>query len=167
MSPTRRPLLTTALFCFAIPAWGQAGNSCDLNQDGKVDVTDVQAAINMSLGVSSCTANIAGTNACNVVVVQRVVNAALGGACTTSTGLHVISLNWTASTSANITGYKIYRSSTSGGSYTLLQSVGAVTSFTDNTVASGRTYYYVITAVNSSNTESSYSKETPATVPTP
>ena len=55
-----RVLLTTGLFLFSVSAWGQTGNACDLTNDGKVDAADVQAAINMSLGISNCTATIAG-----------------------------------------------------------------------------------------------------------
>ena len=120
----------------------------------------------MSLGISPCTANIAGLNVCNVVVVQRVVNASMGAPCTTSLGLHVVSLTWAPSTSP-VTGYKVYRGTASGGPYTLLQALGAVTSYTDTTVLSGQTYYYVVTSVNSSNVESSYSNQAQAVITVP
>jgi fibronectin type 3 domain-containing protein len=162
-----RALLTAGLFFFSVSAWGQTGNPCDLTHDGKVDAADVQAAINMSLGVSSCNADIAGLNACNIVVVQRVINASLGSPCSTSLGLHVVSLSWTVSNSSNVTGYKVYRATASGGPYTLLQSLGAVTSFTDNTVLSGQTYYYAVTAIGSSNTESAYSTPAQAVISVP
>jgi hypothetical protein len=167
MRKTSRSILTTSLFFVSISAWGQT-NACDLAAPfGVVDAADVQAAINMSLGVSPCTANIAGPNACNVMVVQRVINASMGGGCTTSTGLHVVVLNWTPS--SNVAGYKVYRSTTSGGPYTLRQTVmgATVSSFTDNTVVSGQTYYYVITSLDSANAESSYSNQTQAIIPTP
>jgi fibronectin type 3 domain-containing protein len=38
-------------------------------------------------------------------------------------------------------------------------------SYTDTTVQTGRTYYYVVTAVSSSNQESGYSSEVTAIVP--
>jgi fibronectin type 3 domain-containing protein len=38
-------------------------------------------------------------------------------------------------------------------------------SYTDNSVQTGRTYYYVVTAMNSSNQESGYSSEVTAIVP--
>jgi hypothetical protein len=76
-----------------------------------------------------------------------------------------VSLSWTASTSVVI-GYNSYSSTVSGGPYAKLNaSPVAATSYTDNTVNSGVTYYYVVTAVDSSNVESSYSQEVPATVP--
>jgi hypothetical protein len=152
---------------YLLPAsvWSQSGNPCDLTLDGKVDAADVQAAINMSLGMSTCSANIAGRNACNVVVVQRVINASMGASCTTSLGLHVVTLTWRANSSA--TGYKIYRGASSGGPYTLLQSVAGLSTYTDTTVVSGQTYYYVVTAVNGSNQESSYSNQAQAAITVP
>ena len=166
MRNTSRSCLGIGLFFLSISAWGQTGNACDLTQDGKVDAADVQAAINMSLGISTCSANIAGVNVCNVVVVQRVISASMGAPCSTSLGLHVVSLTWAPSTSSNVTGYKLYRGATSTGPYTLLKSVAA-TSYTDNTVLSGQTYYYVVTAVDSTNAESAFSTPVQAVVTTP
>ena len=160
--------LSAGLILFSVSAWGQS-NACDINGDGKVDAGDVQAAINMSLGLSTCSANIYGANVCNVVVVQRVINASLpGGSCLTGTGTvaHSVTLNWNASTSANVTGYKVYRGTASGGPYSFLASA-ATTTATDNGVNSGATYYYVVTAVDGSNTESAYSNQAQAVIPTP
>src|SRR6516225_10805132 len=70
-------VLSAGLFLLSVSAWAQS-NACDLNGDGKVDATDVQSAINMSLGLSGCSANVYGANVCNVVMVQRVINASLG-----------------------------------------------------------------------------------------
>lgn len=54
---------------------------CDLNGDSIVNVQDTQLAINMSLSIIPCTANINGPGVCNSVTIQRVVTASLGGAC--------------------------------------------------------------------------------------
>lgn len=160
-------VLSAGLFLLSVSAWAQS-NACDLNGDGKVDASDVQSAINMSLGLSGCSANIYGANVCNVVMVQRVINASLGGACVTGTGAvaHSVSLNWTASTSSGVTGYKVYRGTASGGPYSLLTTVGTTTSATDGSVTSGQTYYYVLTAV-AGGVESSYSNQAQAAIPTP
>ena len=57
-------------------------NNCDLNSDGAVNNTDVQVAINQVLGISACgNADIDGNSRCDIVDVQRVVNAAVGGTC--------------------------------------------------------------------------------------
>ena len=66
--------------------WAQI-NACELAPPyGTIDAADVPAITNMTLGLSPCTANIAGTGVCNAAVVQRVVNAALGGTCLTGYG---------------------------------------------------------------------------------
>lgn len=83
------------------------------------------------------------------------------------TYFHIVDLAWTGS-SSSVSGYNIYRSSTSGGPYTRLNSALLPgTSFTDSNVQAGQTYFYVTTAVNSSNVESVYSNQAQATVPSP
>jgi Abnormal spindle-like microcephaly-assoc'd, ASPM-SPD-2-Hydin len=78
---------------------------------------------------------------------------------------HSAALSWTASTSAVI-GYNVYRGTASGGPYTKLNSsVISATNYTDSTVQAGQTYYYVVTAVNSSDVESVYSNQVSATIP--
>ena len=70
------------------PPPGTPLNACDLISYGAVDSSDVQVAVNMTLGVAPCTANILGAGVCNVSVVQRVVNASLpGGQCIVGTAL--------------------------------------------------------------------------------
>ena len=63
----------------------------------------------------------------------------------TPNGANRIDLNWGAVGGA--TGYKVFRSATSGGPYSLLATVGAVTVYSDTTVSAGVTYYYVIHAL--------------------
>lgn len=168
---TQSPAGTYGSSTAAFKAAGTGTSACDLAPPyGTIDSADVQAAVNMALGISPCTANIAGSGVCNVVVVQRVVNASLpGGACVTGYGAipHSATLNWTASNSQNLTNYKIYRGTTSGGPYTLLSTLGLVTTYTDYTVQAGQTYYYVTTALDNTGAESSYSNQAGASVPTP
>jgi len=67
-----------------------------------------------------------------------------------------------------VAGYYVYRSTTSGSGYAKLNSTpDSATTYTDSTVQSGTTYYYVVTAVDSSGDESAYSNQSMATVPTP
>jgi fibronectin type 3 domain-containing protein len=79
---------------------------------------------------------------------------------------HNVTLTWGASVSA-VSGYNIYRGTASGGPYTtkLNTSLIAALQFSDTTVASGQTYYYVVTAVNSSGVESADSNQTVAVIP--
>ncbi len=81
---------------------------------------------------------------------------------------HSVILSWNASTSSNLKGYAVYRAETAGGAFTKLTvSPVAATTYTDSTVASGRTYYYVTTAVDGNNVESGYSNQAVAVVPSP
>jgi len=78
----------------------------------------------------------------------------------------LVALSWTASTSPGVIGYNAYRSTTSGGPYTKLNSsLISTTSYVDLAVQDGYTYYYVTTAVNSQGQESVYSNQAVATVP--
>jgi hypothetical protein len=80
---------------------------------------------------------------------------------------HSAALSWTASTSV-VTGYNVYRGTVSGGPYTLMNaSLAILTNYADNTVLSGQTYFYVVTAVDANNVESGYSNEVSAAIPFP
>ena len=159
-------VLVVGLVLLPVSAWAQTANACDLNKDGAVNSADVDLAVKMALGTAPCTSTILGTGVCNVVVAQRVTNAALGGTCLVGNA-HSVTLNWTASTSSNVTGYNLYRGLTAGGPYTKVNAalITAVT-YADANVQAGQTYYYVATAVNSSNVET-YSKPATAAIPTP
>jgi hypothetical protein len=78
---------------------------------------------------------------------------------------HSVSLSWNASQSP-IVGYYVYRS-TQSGSYTtpLNQTPQAGLTYNDTSVSSGATYYYVTTAVDSNNQQSTYSNEAVAVIP--
>jgi len=91
---------------------------------------------------------------------------ALGGTGAVASGTtHSVVLNWSDS-SSGLTGFNIYRSTQSGGSYSKLTSspVSAMT-YTDSTVSASTSYYYMVTAVNTSGTESADSTPIEATVP--
>src|SRR3989449_823911 len=74
-------------------------------------------------------------------------------------------LSWNPSLSA-VVSYNIYRGTQSGGSYQKLNSSPvSTTTYTDNSVLAGQTYFYVVTAVDSRNMESVHSNEVSATIP--
>lgn len=82
-----------------------------------------------------------------------------------NTSSHTVGLSWNASAS-QVVGYNIYRGTTSGGPYTRLNpSLLSATNYTDSSVDSGTTYYYVATAMDSSNVESQYSNQASAAIP--
>jgi fibronectin type 3 domain-containing protein len=73
---------------------------------------------------------------------------------------HSVTLTWTGSG----TGYNVYRGTVSGGPYPKLNPTPIIPqTYTDSSVASGTTYYYVVTAIN--RTESKYSNEQVAIIP--
>jgi fibronectin type 3 domain-containing protein len=78
---------------------------------------------------------------------------------------HSVSLAWSPSPST-VVGYNTYSSAQSGGPYTRLTGTPvAAMSYTDTTVQAGKTYFYVVTAVDSSNVESANSAEVSALIP--
>lgn len=80
---------------------------------------------------------------------------------------HSVSLRWSES-STTVSGYNVYRGTVSGGPYRMLNgSLDSSTSYIDQTVASGKTYYYVVTSVGTEKVESAFSQQITATIPTP
>ncbi len=76
-----------------------------------------------------------------------------------------VSLAWDPSTSV-VVGYNAYRGGQAGGPYTKLNSSPiAGTTYTDNTVQAGQTYFYVATAVDLRGIESVFSNEAMAVIP--
>jgi hypothetical protein len=79
---------------------------------------------------------------------------------------HNVTLSWKPA-SSGATGYNVYRSTVSGGPYTKVSPVlNSSSTYVDNSVSGGKTYYYVTTAVFSSG-ESKYSNQAAAAVPGP
>jgi large repetitive protein len=76
-----------------------------------------------------------------------------------------VSLRWDASASPDIIGYNVYRATVSGGPYSLIASHIGSTKYTDKAVEEDKTYYYVSTAVNTGNEQSSYSNQVKVSVP--
>jgi fibronectin type 3 domain-containing protein len=63
-------------------------------------------------------------------------------------------------------GYNVYRGTANGGPYQIINNaLDASTSYTDETVASGTTYFYVVTEVNAEGQQSAYSNVAKAVIP--
>ncbi|MGA8035654.1 MAG: choice-of-anchor D domain-containing protein [Candidatus Acidiferrales bacterium] len=78
---------------------------------------------------------------------------------------HSVALKWDAS-SSSVVGYYVYRGSKPSGPYSKLNtSPNSSTAYSDSSVTDGQVYYYVVTAVNSSNVESSDSNQVSVTIP--
>jgi fibronectin type 3 domain-containing protein len=78
---------------------------------------------------------------------------------------HNVQLSWSDSDST-VVGYNVYRSTTSGSGYVLVNgSLVGPEAYADTAVQSGTTYYYVTTSVDGSGNESAYSNEASALIP--
>lgn len=82
-----------------------------------------------------------------------------------ATANHVVDLSWTASTSADVVGYNVYRSSDAATWKKINASLIASTLYSDSTVANSTTYYYVASAVDVNGHESSKTAAVKALVP--
>jgi len=109
-------------------------------------------AVSASLSFSS--------NAANSPAVQSMTGSG------TAPVQHTVGLTWNAS--INAVGYNLYRGSVPGGPYSMINTtLDGTTAYTDSTVSSGQTYYYVATAVDDNSEESGYSNEAQAVIPNP
>lgn len=83
---------------------------------------------------------------------------------TASGGALLVQLDWSANQETDLLGYNVYRSLTLAGSYTKLNSsVVTTASYTDENVSAATTYFYQVTALDSSGNESSRSGSLSAT----
>ena len=91
----------------------------------------------------------------------------LTGSASVTVSAHSVALDWTASKSS-VVGYFVYRGTASGGPYSrLIATADPATTYTDTSVQSGATYYYVVTSVNGSGQESAFSNQASAVIPSP
>jgi hypothetical protein len=113
-----------------------------------------------SAGTASATVSFS-TNASGSPLVESLTGTG------TAAPQHRVDLSWSPS-SSTVAGYNVYRSTTSGSSYSKINSgLNADTSYSDSSVVAGSTYFYVTTAVDSGGVESSFSNQVQAVIPTP
>ncbi len=77
---------------------------------------------------------------------------------------HSVDLSWDPP-GGDAVAYDVFRGTANGGPYQIIATDDASTSYTDYTVISGTTYYYVVTAVNAQGEQSGYSNVTEAVIP--
>jgi hypothetical protein len=79
---------------------------------------------------------------------------------------HSVALTWNGSATAGVSGYNVFRAATPGGYGPMPLNPSPVSTFayTDTTVVSGQSYFYVVTAVDA-GVSSSDSNEIPVTIP--
>jgi fibronectin type 3 domain-containing protein len=91
--------------------------------------------------------NFAGTNATTITLAPSGITATAGNG--------VVNLGWTAPSAYGALTFNIYRATTSGGEGNTPLAKGVTTSsYADNSVTNGTTYYYEVTAVNANSTRS-------------
>jgi len=81
---------------------------------------------------------------------------------------HHVTLTWQPPPpipGVSVVSYNVYRSTTSGGPFVKLASRVPALTYDDRIVISGRTYFWVVTAVDQAGRESRFSAEVRATIP--
>jgi hypothetical protein len=173
----------TALNFGTIGAGNSATQAVTLTNTGTADVSITQlSAVGSEFAVSgiivpytlasgaSVTLQIgyappsAGTYSGTLAITSNAPNSPLSIPLT-GTATHSVGLSWTDG-DPGIAGYNVYRATQSGGPYTIANnSLIAASNWNDGGVQNGQTYYYVLTAVDTSGNESGYSPEVSATIP--
>jgi hypothetical protein len=121
--------------------------------NGTYSVTPSKSGFAFTPGSQSATVNSANLTGVNFT----------GAA--SSQQAHSVSLAWDASTST-VAGYNVYRSTVSNSGFVKLNaSPLSKLTYTDGSVSSGTTYFYVATAVDSGGDESANSNQAIAVVP--
>ncbi len=80
----------------------------------------------------------------------------------TIVGDGTVNLDWADNGESDFASYTVYRSTTSGSGYSAIASGLTASAYTDNTVSNGVTYYYFVTAVDTSGGESTDGNEVSA-----
>jgi endo-1,4-beta-xylanase len=81
---------------------------------------------------------------------------------------HSVTLGWEAPPAVpgvSVVGYNVYRSTTSGRQFVKIATRVPGPPYEDRLVVSGRTYFYVVTALDQAGRESRFSTEVRATLP--
>jgi protein involved in ribonucleotide reduction len=136
-------------------------NGIDNNCNGQID--EGYVATTTTCGVGACSAT--GQLTCqNGTVVNTCTPGTPPANDTTCNGIHV-TLSWDPPTTnsdgtplTDFAGYKVY-SGISSGNYTQSTDTGNVTSYTTTNLSGGPTYYFAVTAYDSSGNESGFSNE--------
>jgi TolB protein len=111
---------------------------------------------------------VSGAASANVTFVSNAGNVVESLAGSGAAPQHSVTLGWNTSTSGDVAGYNVYRATSSTGSFTKLNAqLDAAPYDTDSSVQAGATYYYAVTAVSTTGTESTYSNQIQVVVPTP
>ncbi len=143
-----------------IPVAGYLPDGVTLNKayavgsGGASSITVMNGAINGSIGPLSAVLFLSGT-------VDLQPTAAPANLRVTNEGNGTVSLEWNSVSGS--AGYNVYRSPLSGGGFLKVNgSPLSGTSFTDTGLQNAKTYFYVVTSLDSVGNESAYSNEVSA-----
>lgn len=89
--------------------------------------------------------------------------AAVTGLTAIASGVGRIDLDWADNSEIDMSHYFVYRSMSQGGPFTKVSTNIVTSSYTDTGLLPSTQYYYVVTGINTSGTESTYSKQASAT----
>lgn len=134
-------------------------------------ISGISFPITLSSGQStefklSFSPSTAGSSSATVTVTSNAsdTHASEAASGTGVTVQYSVNLSWNPS-SSSVSGYNVYRG-TQPGSYSRINpSLDGTTSYVDNSVASGTTYYYAATAVSTGGQESGYSAPIKVSIP--
>ena len=116
----------------------------------------------LATGIAAGTVTITATSgAISGTATLAVTAVTTTGSATLSWAAPATNTDGTALT--DLAGYKVYYG-TSSGNYTTVVNIGNVLSYTVNNLASGHTYYFAVTAYDSTGLESGYSAEASKTL---
>ena len=111
---------------------------------------------------------VAGSATGSLSVVSNATNSnltiGLSGTAVAAPLTHKVALSWQPSPSVVI-GYYVYRGLSVSGLAKLTGAITQAANYTDTTVASGKTYFYAVTSVDSNSVESTPSNQVSVTIP--
>ncbi len=129
-----------------------------ISSDGSFTTSSFRLFDGQGYTVSVCATISSGYDGgCDTIV----VNASSGAPASLNAtgGNNYITLQWQASTESNVSGYNVYRGTSSLGPYQQIASSVNSLEYNDASVVTNTTYYYAVTTVDSDGNESGYSNE--------
>jgi hypothetical protein len=156
-------LTNTGNAALSISQVNVTGTGFTLNGSAPLVTVSAEQAASFSV---TFTPTVAGSASGSASVVSTAANSPLSISLSGSGAQpHFVSLAW-SETSSGVVGYNVYSNTQPSGPAIKLTSTPVGTpAYTDNTVQSGQTYYYWVTALDSGGNESAYSSDVAATIP--
>ena len=142
---------------------GLSGSTIAPGQTATLNVTFAPTSVRLGLLNGSVKISSNATNSPTVITLNGTAVSATGHS-TGGAQAHSVFLSWNPSTSSDVVGYNVYRTTSPGPPFAKLVNSTQL-SYADDTVKSGKTYTYVVTAVNSAGEESAESGSATAVVP--